>query len=322
MTDQERKKHISTRLKAHYNYIKSLGYEIVGIFLQGSQNYNLDIYEKDYMSDVDTKCIVIPKLDDLIKGNSMVSKKYDFEGEQIDVKDIRVMMEMWKKQNQSYLEILFTKYKIINPKYKSYVSKIIDMKDDIVKMNPPQLARCIKGMSGEKVVALEHEYPATISKIEKFGYDPKQLASIIRLTHLIENIFVNGMSFDKAILYDDIELRQYMIDIKKGKATLEEARELSKIYDTKTSAIKDDVVAEYGKDNFNSEIANSLANAVYELVKFGIISLVNDDIKTKFVELCESQIEFSKEAQEAEEMAIKALSVEHQDNFFDYYKGE
>ena len=272
MTDKEKKEHIKNRLKAHYKYIESLGYEIVGVFLQGSQNYNLDIYESDYMSDVDTKCLVIPKLDNLIKGSAMVSTKYDFEGEQIDVKDVRVMMEMWKKQNQSYIEILFTKYKLINPKYKSYVNEIIAMRDDITQMNIPQLARCISGMSKEKVCALEHEYPATIEKIKKFGYDPKQLASIIRLTHLIENLFEKNKKFKDAIIYHNGELRNYMIDVKKGKIELEEARKLAELYDTKTNAIKNDVVEQYGKDNFNSEICDKLEIVIYELVKFGIIS--------------------------------------------------
>ena len=272
MDEKTRKEHIKNRLKAHYKYIESLGYEVIGIFLQGSQNYNLDIYEKDYTSDIDTKCIVLPTLDNLIKGNQMTSTKYDFEGEQIDVKDIRVMMEMWKKQNQSYLEILFTDYKIINPKYKSYLKEILDMKNDIVKLNPPQLARCIKGMSGEKVVALEHEYPATVEKIKKFGYDPKQLASIVRLTHLIENLFDKNMNFKDAILYTDDDLRNYMLNIKKGKIELEEARELATMYDTKTNMIKERVVEEQGKDNFNSEICSVLEDKVYNLVKFGIIS--------------------------------------------------
>ena len=91
------KEEILSVLKEHYKYIESLGYNVIGIFLQGSQNYNLDIYEKDYSSDIDTKCLIIPTLDDLIKGNKMVSRKYDFMGGQIDVKDIRVMMDMWKK---------------------------------------------------------------------------------------------------------------------------------------------------------------------------------------------------------------------------------
>ena len=287
MTDKEKKEHIKSRLKAHYKYIESLGYEIVGVFLQGSQNYNLDIYEKDYTSDVDTKCLVIPTLDSLIKGTAMVSTKYDFEGEQIDVKDVRVMMEMWKKQNQSYIEILFTKYKLINPKYKPYVNEIIAMRDDITQMNVPQLARCISGMSKEKVCALEHEYPATIEKIKKFGYDPKQLASIIRLTHLIENLFEKDKKFGNAIIYHNGELRNYMIDIKKGKIELEEARKLAELYDTKTNAIKNDVVEQYGKDNFNSEICEKLETAIYKLVRFGIISGVIEAQQNAFKELCD-----------------------------------
>ena len=269
-------KEIKKRLKEHYDYIKSLGYEVIGVFLQGSQNYGLDIYDKDYVSDIDSKCIVLPTLDDLIKGNSMTSTKYDFKGEQIDVKDIRVMVEMWKKQNQSYLEILFTKYKIINPKYKDFVKKILDMKKDIVKMNIPQLARCISGMSMEKVNALEHPYPATQDKIEKFGYDPKQLASIIRLTHLAENLFINKKSFNKAIYYEDEELKDYMIDIKKGVPTLEAARELATLYDNKTKTIKDEIVDKYGKDDFKSDICQNLYDITYELVKYGIISYIKN----------------------------------------------
>ena len=318
MDEKIREEHIKNRLKAHYKYIESLGYEIIGVFLQGSQNYNLDIYEKDYASDIDTKCIVLPTLDNLIKGNQMTSTKYDFEGEQIDVKDIRVMMEMWKKQNQSYLEILFTDYKIINPKYKSYFKEVLDMKNDIAQLNPPQLARCIKGMSGEKVVALEHEYPATVEKIKKYGYDPKQLASIIRLTHLIENIFEKDMKFKDAIWYDDEGLREYMLDIKRGKASLEEARELATMYDTKTNMIKEQVVEEQGKDNFNSEICDRLETAVYQLVRFGIISGVIEAQQNAFKELCDMMV--TSDCDDATDKVIKELSVEHKENFLDYYK--
>ena len=34
---------IFEKINKHYNYIKSLGYEIVAIFAQGSMNYNLYI---------------------------------------------------------------------------------------------------------------------------------------------------------------------------------------------------------------------------------------------------------------------------------------
>ena len=32
----------------------------------GSQNYGLDIYDNDYMSDVDTKAIILPSFEDIV----------------------------------------------------------------------------------------------------------------------------------------------------------------------------------------------------------------------------------------------------------------
>ena len=42
-----RDEYIMNRLLEHYQQIKDK-YEVVGIFIQGSQNYNLDIYDEDY----------------------------------------------------------------------------------------------------------------------------------------------------------------------------------------------------------------------------------------------------------------------------------
>lgn len=271
----DREKHIVGRLEKHYNHIESLGYEIVGIFAQGSMNYNLDIYDDDYMSDIDSKCLIIPTLTDLIKGNKMVSTKYDFEGEQIDVKDIRVMMEMWKKQNQSYLEILFSDFYIINPIYEDYMENIIGMSDDIVKMNEPQLIRCILGMAKEKLVALKHPYPATIEKIEKFGYDPKQFHHIIRLCHLASNIFNNKLAFKESMIYNkDDRLYDYMIKAKKGTFSLEFAEDMSKKYIKDIEDIRDKIITKQGKDNFQKDIYIKLEDSIYELTYYGIHNMI------------------------------------------------
>lgn len=270
---KNREELITARLSAHYDYIKSMGHEIVGIFLQGSQNYNLDIYDDDYQSDVDTKCLVIPTLKDLIKGNKMVSKKYDFEGEQIDVKDIRVMMEMWRKQNSSYLEILFTNYYLINPKYQELIDELLTQRNDLSHMNEPQLIRCICGMAKEKVIALEHPYPSTIEKIKKYGYDPKQLASIIRLYHLSDNLFRKRIDFKQSMTYDrDSSLYNFMISVKKGNFPLEEAREMAKEYMDSITNIKESIVEQYGKENFISETYDKLKDTIYKIVYLGIAS--------------------------------------------------
>ena len=69
----DRNKYIFEQLNRHYEEAKQLGYEIFALVLQGSQNYGLDIYRDDYKSDVDTKLIVLPTLDDLIEERKPIS---------------------------------------------------------------------------------------------------------------------------------------------------------------------------------------------------------------------------------------------------------
>ena len=41
-------------------------YELLFIGVQGSQNYVLDLYTDEYQSDVDTKAIILPTLEDIV----------------------------------------------------------------------------------------------------------------------------------------------------------------------------------------------------------------------------------------------------------------
>ena len=85
------------------------------IALYGSQNYGTQVAT----SDIDSKMIVFPSFEDVIFAKPLISHIVDMpdNGEQIDVKDIRLMCNNFLKQNINYLEILFTKYYIVNPKY-------------------------------------------------------------------------------------------------------------------------------------------------------------------------------------------------------------
>ena len=269
---------IQAKVQKHYDFLKSLGLNVVAIFAQGSMNYGLYIQDDDYKSDVDTKAIVLPTLDDLVEGKKMVSTKYDLEGEQIDVKDIRIMADLWTKSNPSYLEILFTNYRVLNPQFIKYTKKILDMADEIVKINYPQIAKCISGMSKEKVAALEHPYPSLIDKIEKYGYDSKQLHHIIRLNQLIKDIYLNNMSFKEAIDLTRIPaFSNYLIDIKKSKLSLEEARKLSFEKDEETKNIKNNILSKYDSFNFNSETYNRLKDIISSLIKFNITKQIVRD---------------------------------------------
>lgn len=229
---------IQKRVQEHYDEAISLGFEVVGVWLQGSQNYNCDIYTNEYQSDVDTKCIILPNLNDVIKGTSPRSYTHIRENnEHIDIKDIRVMFEMFKKQNSAYIEILFSKYFVINPKYKELVAELISNRVQISRINPNQFLRCLTGTSLEKYKALEHPFPTVADKLEKFGYDPKQLHHILRLYDLIKK-YIEGRPFEECMVPDDPD---YLIKVKTGQVfNLEEARQVAKDTDAKIKKLKEE----------------------------------------------------------------------------------
>ena len=266
-----RKEKIMKRLQEHYDSLESLGYNIVGLFLQGSQNYNLDIYTDEYISDIDSKAIVLPSLKDIVVGRSPESHTHILENdEHIDIKDIRVWVDMWKKQNISYLEVLFTEFYIINPKYEVFIKELLNKSDDISRFSELLTTKCMLGMCLEKEKALEHPYPATLSKIEKFGYDPKQLHHIIRLEDVCRR-YISGESLKTAYIPSNID---YLLDVKKGCHTLEEARELC----TKYITIMKQYVSEMVQKNesaVNIEVSKFLDDLKFRLIKFSLTEELN-----------------------------------------------
>ena len=173
---------IRKRVQEHFNYLQELGYDVVCTCLQGSQNYELDEYTEEYMSDVDTKSIIMPSLEDFVKGKLPVSTIEEMNnGEHAEVKDIRVMFEMFKKMNISYIELLYSKHIIINPKWEDLILPLFQERDLISSHFRTQFIRCIVGMALEKQKALCHPYPNIADKIEKYGYDGKQLSHCYRL---------------------------------------------------------------------------------------------------------------------------------------------
>ena len=126
MTREERNELIKEKMTYHIKHLLlKTNYEVMCVMLQGSQNYGLDEYTDEYQSDVDTKAIVLPHFRDFVYGNSPVSTTIVLDNnEHIDVKDIRVMFESFRKMNVRYIELLYTNWIWVNPnmrrKYTSY----------------------------------------------------------------------------------------------------------------------------------------------------------------------------------------------------------
>jgi hypothetical protein len=260
--NKSREEFIMSCVQEHYDEAVSLGYEVVAVFLQGSQNYCCDIYTEEYRSDVDTKAIILPSLDDIVRGSSPFSHTHvRANNEHIDIKDIRVMFENFRKQNSSYLEILFTDFKIINPKYEALMAELLSQAENIARAHPNQALRCFSGMSMEKLKALTHPYPSIKDKIDKFGYDPKQLHHILRLNEFVKR-YIAGESFKDCLKPTNIN---YLVDIKLGILPLEEAKALAVNVDQETKELV--LLSKTEEEIINQEVVDFLTELKVKFIK-------------------------------------------------------
>ena len=194
--EDDRERVIRARLVSDYHHVESLGYNVLGVFLQGSQNYKLD-YDG---SDIDTKAIVIPSFIDFVLNRKPVSTTLILpSNEHIDLKDIRLMHECFRKQNINFLEILFTKYKVLNPEYEKIYSPMFTYNEKIAHYNNYAAVNCIAGMVFEKRKALTHPYPTLLDKIEKYGYDNKQLHHIFRCEEFLKR-HIDGVPYADCLI--------------------------------------------------------------------------------------------------------------------------
>lgn len=163
--------------------------QIVGIFLQGSQNYGLDTP----LSDVDTKLIVVPSFKDIAMNRKPVSTTHVRANEEhTDWKDIRLYIQTFRKQNLNFLEILYTEFAIVNPIYEKQWNRLLESREAITHFNPYRSVQSMKGIALEKYHAMEHEYPSKIEILKKYGYDPKQLHHLVRVEDYLNRYIAGG----------------------------------------------------------------------------------------------------------------------------------
>ena len=272
----DREKHILSCLREHYQEALKLGYEVFAIIVQGSQNYGLDIYTDTYTSDIDTKCIILPSFDDFIVGRSPVSYTHERENkEHIDLKDIRTMFETFRKQNVNFVEVLFSDYYIVNPKYEEYWNQLRALAERIVHAHPSQTVKTMSGMSKEKYKALKHRYPSIEWKIDKWGYDGKQLHHIIRINDFIKR-YISGMPFKVAMTPSD-DIRDLLIKAKLNEPTLEKAEELAFRYDKETDFLKNSFIEKNGENIRDEDAYNQLNNIKVAILKTYFKEVLKDD---------------------------------------------
>ena len=249
MTDME----LKTRVMEHYQEALKLYPEerILGIFLQGSQNYYLD----DEESDVDTKLLLVPTLDEIVFNRKPVSITHILDNdEHIDAKDVRLYWQCFKKGNPNFVEILFSRVSYVNPMYQEAWDAMVENRELVARVHPMAAAKAMMGMVQEKFHAMEHRYPSRAHIVDKFGYDPKQLQHLIRMAWFLEQYVRDAYAYEEILTLSftedmNYDYRAWLMNVKRGREyDLKEAREIAAVYLQKA-----EVALKYAKENWSPE---------------------------------------------------------------------
>ena len=254
---------VMKRVRDHYEEALQYfpEYQIVGCFLQGSQNYGLD-YEG---SDVDTKLIIVPKFADICLNRKPISTTHVRENnEHTDWKDIRLYMETFRKQNLNFLEILFTPYYIINPMYRDEWMRLVEHREEIARMNPFRAVKSMKGIAHEKYAAMEKPYPSKLEIIEKYGYDGKQNSHLERVDDYLER-YIAGESYEDCLKPTPARVPHIMNYKMLDVIPLEVAREEAKVTLAHVDKMAEDFCAR------TPEVEDESMRQLLESVSYGIM---------------------------------------------------
>ena len=191
---------VMTRVREHYEIAKSIFPEdlIVGVFLYGSQNYNM----ADEQSDVDTKVLVVPSLADAVCARRPVAFEHPCEnGENINFVDVREFVHQALKQNPNTLELLFTEYYVLNPVFKGVWFDIWRHREEVARINPHKAVDTMRHMANK-------EY----HHMKKNGFNHKKLATMTRLEKAISD-YMFGVKYENILKSDQAD---FFLRMKRG----------------------------------------------------------------------------------------------------------
>lgn len=181
------------------------------IAVNGSYNYNMDTPQ----SDIDSKLLVIPSLEQLVSGKSL---NYLYcmsdNGEHVEVKDIRHYFATMLKQNINFVETLYAQVWIINPVYMRLFHYLFEMRDVISGCNPIATIHCIKGTAHQKYKQMLQSSPARAAEIENYGFDRKSLHHLVRCVFFGE-YYMEGTSYQECLQNNDVpNIRRMIMNLK------------------------------------------------------------------------------------------------------------
>ena len=183
----------------------------------GSMNYGLD----NENSDIDSKLLVVPSLHNLVfnKRDNYLHVMSDNE-EHVEVKDIALYMNTILKQNINFVETLFAKCAIVNPKYQDYWDVLQKNRERIARYDTKRAVSCMLGMAKQKRADMTKPTPGRQESIDRIGYDAKSYHHLLRLLYFMIH-YINGSSYEDCLTKRKIGEQSMLMDAKNGKHNLE-----------------------------------------------------------------------------------------------------
>jgi predicted nucleotidyltransferase len=171
-------------------------HNILFIALEGSQNYGLDIKT----SDVDTKLIVLPTVDDVIYGRKLVSSTAVRENEEhTNYSDIRFFFPTLKRQNINFIEILFSKWILVNREYEDELAPLFENRELIARYNEVKAVKTIGGIATDRYKAIQNLNSKRADIIRAYGYDGKAVSHLIRLDNFLQD-YISKKSYQECLM--------------------------------------------------------------------------------------------------------------------------
>ncbi|WP_336761361.1 DNA polymerase beta superfamily protein [Paenibacillus sp. USHLN196] len=225
--------------------------------VSGSINRNLN----DDTSDRDVKFFVLPNFDDLYTG-SLYKNFQTSEAEDIEIHDVRKLEKLLTNSNLTFLELLYS-VEVDTFEYPE-IEQILAMRDRISTINLRSLFNSCFGMyRGQmKDLTTPNSEPQKVL-IDKYGYNTKKAMMSLHFLSFLTKFYVSGFKdFKGAITYYGVG-RESMMDIKHGKYSLDEFREMAK----SNEEIALDLEQKYYDVPFDKETDHQLKELLRTLIK-------------------------------------------------------
>ena len=248
------------------------------IAVNGSYNYNMDTPQ----SDIDSKLLVIPSLEQLVSGKSLnYLHCMSDNGEHVEVKDIRHYFATMLKQNINFVETLYAQVWIVNPVYMRLFHYLFKMRDVISGCNPIATIHCIQGTAHQKYKQMLQSSPARAAEIENYGFDRKSLHHLVRCVFFGE-YYMEGTSYQECLQNNDVpNIRRMIMNLKTTTILNKEwainiAEDMLDGFDEKVDSYLDSIKP-FQKDFFAlaADVKDFLDTLAFEIIKQSIAKEYN-----------------------------------------------